>query len=262
MTHVIITTHNPQRDSTPARVSATPTRTVYEDGNVVLPTSINVTSGSSGTIYLKLEPTRPSWVWHIVITHHGVTYDDVYVQVPSSNEPIPYPELPRVDPDTLEADADPDPAWWSTAEQALDIVRRANAGEFDGDRGPAGPIGLRGPAGPTGSRGPTGERGLQGERGVQGVRGVQGPTGEQGPRGDTGPLGIQGDIGPRGPQGQQGPAGDVGPAGPSGVTVATQGMFTINGDEDGNLWVDYPDEDNPPVFEVDEENNIFYVIGE
>lgn len=260
MTAVFIKTNDSRRTDARARVTATPTRTVYEQERVVLPTSVS--EHSPGSLLLHLEPTRPSWVWHIVITHEGVTYDDVYVQVPSSNRPVNYTDLPHVDPDTLEQDADPDPAWWSTAEQALDVVRRADSGEFDGARGPAGPPGIRGPLGPTGERGPTGDTGPRGLTGPIGETGERGPQGIQGVQGIPGPPGEQGDVGPRGPQGIQGQTGERGATGASGVTVPSSGMFTINGDDQGNLWVDYPDEDNPPVFEVDDENNIFFVIGE
>ena len=117
---------------------------------------------------------------------------------------------------------------------AADIRRRADAGEFDGARGPqgpAGPTGPRGPKGDTGDTGPQGATGAQGPQGVagpKGATGAQGPQGETGPRGETGPQGPQGEQGPQGlpgakgdtgdtgPQGAQGPKGKTGPAGPQG----------------------------------------------
>lgn len=86
----------------------------------------------------------------------------------------------------------------------------------------------------------------KGDRGIQGIQGIQGPQGKQGEPGATGPQGIQGEQGPQGE---------------SGITAETSGMFTLSGDIDGNLWAYYSDEDYPPAFEVDEDNNIYYVIS-
>lgn len=101
--------------------------------------------------------------------------------------------------------------------------------------------------GPVGPQGPQGERG---EIGPQGIQGVQGEAGVQGPQG------LQGLQGPRGLQGLQGPKGE---RGDSGVVVPVSGMFSLVGDEDGNLWAYYADGDNPPQFETDDEGNIYYI---
>ena len=41
--------------------------------------------------------------------------------------------------------------------------------------------------------------------------------------------------------------------------VPVSGLFSLAGDEDGNLWAYYADGDTPPEFEVDENGNIYYV---
>lgn len=51
--------------------------------------------------------------------------------------------------------------------------------------------------------------------------------------------------------------GEPGAKGESGVIVPIAGFFTISGDSDGNMWIHYSDGDNPPVFETDEDGNIY-----
>lgn len=85
-------------------------------------------------------------------------------------------------------------------------------------------------------------------------------TGATGPTGPQGPQGIQGQPGPQGPKGEKGEKGE---RGDSGVTVPISGLFTLSGDEDGNLWAYYADGSNPPEFEYDEETgDIYYIIPE
>ena len=52
---------------------------------------------------------------------------------------------------------------------------------------------------------------------------------------------------------------DTGPQGESGISVPISEMFTLTGDVDGNLWAYYADGSDPPEFEVDENNNIYYI---
>lgn len=129
------------------------------------------------------------------------------------------------------------------------VVQRANAGEFNGARGPQGVPGPRGADGAQGQEGRQGEPGLtvtaaeingsgrlivhlsdgssidagdaKGETGPQGIQGVQGPAGAKGETGDTGPAGPKGDTGATGPQGPKGDTGATGPAGPKGDTGET-----------------------------------------
>ena len=55
------------------------------------------------------------------------------------------------------------------------------------------------------------------------------------------------------------PRGERGEPGKDGVNISISGMFTLSGDEDGNLWAYYADGDTPPEFETDENGNIYYI---
>lgn len=84
-----------------------------------------------------------------------------------------------------------------------------------------------------------------------------------GATGATGPQGPQGERGPQGPQGPTGPQGEKGDRGDSGVTIPISGLFTLSGDEDGNLWAYYAEGSNPPQFVYDEATgDIYYIIPE
>ena len=102
-------------------------------------------------------------------------------------------------------------------------------------------------------------RGVKGDTGPQGATGPAGAQGPEGPQGIQGPQGKTGETGPAGPPGIQGPPGERGPAGESGVTTPSSGWFTLAGDNEGNLWAYYNDDDNPPQFDVDEDGNIYYI---
>lgn len=153
---------------------------------------------------------------------------------------------------------------------------------YQGNRGPMGyegPQGEQGPEGPQGvrgfqgNRGPAGPEGPQGEQGIQGEPGnvdfneldetqlemLKGEQGEQGPRGVQGPEGPQGEQGPEGPQGIQGVKGD---RGDTGITVPSSGLFTLTAEENGDMYAYYNDTDTPPSFEMDTDNNIYYVIND
>ncbi len=111
--------------------------------------------------------------------------------------------------------------------------------------------------GATGATGPQGPQGERGPEGPQGPTGATGATGPQGPKGDTGPQGPQGIQGPQGEKGEKGDRGD------SGVTVPISGLFTLSGDDEGNLWAYYAEGSKPPQFEYDEETgDIYYIIPE
>ncbi|HFU7514369.1 TPA: hypothetical protein ACH69H_005356, partial [Escherichia coli] len=64
------------------------------------------------------------------------------------------------------------------------------------------------PKGETGERGPAGPQGLKGDTGERGPAGPQGPKGDTGERGPAGPQGAKGETGARGPAGPQGPRGE------------------------------------------------------
>ena len=96
-------------------------------------------------------------------------------------------------------------------------------------------------------------RGEKGEKGDQGPIGATGATGPKGATGSTGPQGIQGVKGDPGPKGEKGDKGD------SGITVPINGLYTLSGDSDGNLWCYYADGTTAPKFEVDSNGNIYYI---
>lgn len=89
------------------------------------------------------------------------------------------------------------------------------------------------------------------------LSGIQGPPG---PQGIQGPPGIQGAQGPAGPQGTQGPQGATGPAGPSGVAVAMSGYFALNIDENGDLILSYPDDEDPPDLSINANGDLILHI--
>ncbi len=68
----------------------------------------------------------------------------------------------------------------------------------------------------------------------------------------NGPQGAQGIQGPKGDKGDKGDRGD------SGITVPVSGIFTLSGDEDGNMWAYYTDGGTPPSFECDTETGDIY----
>ena len=61
--------------------------------------------------------------------------------------------------------------------------------------------------------------------------------------------GDRGEIGPQGPRGEKGE---------DGIMIPLNSFFTLAGDEDGNLWAYYND-DNAPQFDVDANGNIYYI---
>ena len=78
----------------------------------------------------------------------------------------------------------------------------------------------------------------------------------------NGPPGIQGqkgDKGDKGDQGDKGDPGEKGDRGDSGVTVPINGLFSLSGDETGNLWCYYTDGAAAPQFNVDSNGNIYYI---
>src|SRR5699024_1130007 len=129
---------------------------------------------------------------------------------------------------------------------ANSVREDADAGNFDGEQGPAGPQGKPGPQGNPGPQGEKGDPGPVGPQGEQGPQGEKGDTGETGPQelydqlakrvqeavdtansvredadagnfdGEQGPAGPQGKPGPQGNPGPQGEKGDPGPVGPQG----------------------------------------------
>ena len=142
-----------------------------------------------------------------------------------------------------------------------------------GEQGPQGDPGPQGEQGPRGDKGEAGEQGPQGEKGEKGDPGEQGPAGpqgekgdpgEQGPKGEKGDPGPQGETGPQGPQGEKGETGEQGPPGPpgdSGITVTSNGLYTLGVDTDGNLYV-IQEENSNIEFEYDSDTGDLYAVIE
>lgn len=59
--------------------------------------------------------------------------------------------------------------------------------------------------------------------------------------------------------GGKGDKGDKGDAGEGGVVAPINSFFTLSVDADGNLWVNYSDDDNPPNFYYDSETGNLYI---
>ena len=128
-----------------------------------------------------------------------------------------------------------------------------------GERGEKGEKGAQGPVGATGATGPKGDTGATGAPGKDGATGATGPQGPQGPQGDKGDTGATGAQGIQGVKGDPGPKGEKGDKGDSGITVPINGLYTLSGDSDGNLWCYYAGGTTAPKFEVDSNGNIYYI---
>jgi hypothetical protein len=137
-----------------------------------------------------------------------------------------------------------------------------SSGRGRSDRGARAARRRRSPKAPQGLQGIRGEKGDKGDAGAIGAAGPQGPTGSTGPQGPTGPQGAtgpQGRQGIQGSQGIQGPQGEKGDKGDSGVSAPSNGFFTLSMEGDGDLYVNYPDNTNPPSFVWDSESGNLYV---
>lgn len=109
----------------------TPTRervVVGDPDEVILPISFSVqVPKDTGRADVDLAPTGTGWVWEVYSHSFGVTAEYAYVVVPepvsdpdSPGEflPVDEPDLVRVDKDTLDPAAVPDPLWWAELEAA------------------------------------------------------------------------------------------------------------------------------------------------
>lgn len=109
------------------------------------------------------------------------------------------------------------------------------SGEFKGDKGDAGPVGLAGAKGEQGETGPTGPVGAKGERG------------EAGP---AGPAGAKGEQGIQGPKGEKGDPFAVAKTYPS--VAAMNAGFATDGVKEGGFVVinteNVEDEDNAKLY--------------
>jgi len=244
--------------ATPATIAAVPTapRTVKgAPDTIIIPAPFTIDTTDGGTASLTLAPTGPGWCWKITTTIAGIYSATHYVLVPDVAT-VDYADLVHVDPDTLEIDSDPDPAWWAE----IKAIK-----EFGGVKGDPGPAGANGVDGKDGAPGANGAKGNPGEPGPRGYPGDPGPQGDKGDTGASltvkgsvadpaalpatgnttgdgwitannghmhvwdgaafqdvgtvqGPQGVKGDTGDTGPTGATGPQGIKGDTGLTGPT--------------------------------------------
>lgn len=156
-------------------VVCVPTARHNSGNDVVLPKPFTV-SLVAGTASPDLEPTDLSWVWRIEEHVNGAPSRIIYAAIPAEG-PVEYNALVPVDPATLDAAAQPEPAWWAAANATI------NYGAVTGDN-----LILTRHDGSTVNAG-----NVRGPQGIQGVQGVQGIQGIQGDRGDAATSTIQAD---------------------------------------------------------------------
>lgn len=88
-------------------------------------------------------------------------------------------------------------------------------------------------------------------------RGERGQTGNQGPQGVRGERGEKGDKGEKGDRGEK---GDKGERGLSSAVVPSNGFYTFSVDDNGDLWLHYPDEQNPPEASLNEKDELILSV--
>lgn len=93
--------------------------------------------------------------------------------------------------------------------------------------------------------------------GEKGSRGAQGP---QGIRGETGDTGDKGEKGEKGDKGEKGEKGDKGERGINGTTIPIGGFYTFSVDENGDLWVNFPDGGKAPSVSLNESGELILSI--
>ena len=229
-----------------------------EHPDLVLPVGFSVQWPHAKEV--KLAKTDMQWCWKIEISParpdlKTTPYIEFWVIVDGDSKLV---DLTRIDPDTLDPIADPDPLWWATARSTINkgavwfgdliltntVGESHNAGRVEGDTGPQGipgapgTPGLKGDKGDTGTPGTPGTPGLKGEKGDTGTPGTPGTPGLKGDKGDKGDTGTpgtpglkgeKGDKGDTGPQGTLGTPGLKGDTGPQGIP-GTPGLKGDKGD--------------------------------
>lgn len=93
-----------------------------------------------------------------------------------------------------------------------------------------------------------------GEKGIRGAQGPQGIRGEEGKKGDKGETGDKGD------RGEKGDKGDRGERGVNGTTIPIGGFYTFSVDENGDLWVNFPDGAKVPSVSLNEGGELILSI--
>lgn len=86
--------------------------------------------------------------------------------------------------------------------------------------------------------------------------GKRGQKGNQGPQGEMGERGEKGDKGERGEKGEKGDKGDRGERGQGGICAAANGFYTLSVDENGDLWISYPDSTQKPSAQINENGEL------
>lgn len=92
-------------------------------------------------------------------------------------------------------------------------------------------------------------------------RGERGQTGNQGPQGEKGEQGVQGDKGEKGDKGDKGETGERGERGLGGSCVPANGFYTFSVDENGDLWLHYPDNTDAPGISLNEKGELIISVA-
>lgn len=92
-------------------------------------------------------------------------------------------------------------------------------------------------------------------------RGERGQAGNQGPQGERGEPGAKGEKGDRGEQGLKGDKGEQGERGINGSCVPSNGFYSFCVDENGDLWLHYPDGADTPGVMLNENGELILTVN-
>ena len=206
-----------------------------EHPDLVLPVGFSVQWPHAKEV--KLAKTDMQWCWKIEISParpdlKTTPYIEIWVIVDGDSKLV---DLTRIDHDTLDPIADPDPLWWATARSTINkgavwfgdliltntVGESHNAGRVEGDTGPQGIPGTPGLKGDKGDTGPQGTLGTPGLKGDTGPQGIPGTPGLKGDKGDTGTPGTPGTPGLKGDKGDTGTPGTIPTQTFANLTLAT-----------------------------------------
>ena len=93
-------------------------------------------------------------------------------------------------------------------------------------------------------------------------RGERGQTGNQGPQGEKGDKGDKGEKGDKGDKGDKGEIGAQGERGLNGSCIPSNGFYTFSVDENGDLWLHYPDSADVPDITLNEDGELILTVDE
>ncbi len=91
-------------------------------------------------------------------------------------------------------------------------------------------------------------------------RGERGQIGNQGPRGEKGEKGEKGERGEVGERGEKGEKGERGERGIGGVCASANGFYALSVDENGDLWINYPDSSHKPSAKLNSEGELILTL--